>query len=124
MARFWTRLALIGWLLAGFLYAPAMAFGMQCPAAGITDKASHHAMRADAGMHMKHDASAPRHEDLPRKTQACLFDCISTVTGFILPAVDTQSTPTSDALFAYFPDELPAGSIVGPPLEPPIPASA
>lgn len=115
--RFWTRLALIAWLLTGLVTAPAMAFGMTCH--GGMDRM---AMASDmpAGMHMDHKSMPERDNGTHQKAFACAVHCLSAGTGFILPPstearrADVSITPTFSLAASL------RGQIPGPQLEPPI----
>jgi hypothetical protein len=117
--RLWARLALIVWLLAGLISAPAFAFGMACH--GGADRA---AVNGDMPMTMPmaHHRMPHSAKDMEQKAFSCAVHCLSAGAGFILADANSRHTPAGKSLPAHFTASTLHGLTFGPPLEPPISA--
>jgi len=126
--------ALMIWLLAGWSIAPALAFGPDCHAGASSaampaDMAMPHMARAmPAGMHMHHD-TAPGSQgttgkDAGHKAMACAVHCLGMGSGLALAAHVAARYLSPAMTVSLPPDSRLLGRIPGPPLEPPIAASA
>lgn len=119
--RFWSRLLLVAWLLAGLAAAPAMAFGMPCHR-GMKGAVSDMPQATHAAMTMQDHGGQMHHQGKPvpeKSAFACLVHCLG-VSGFVPFEIDIPSPPPGNSEMPHFRVDPLEGRSLGPPLEPPI----
>jgi hypothetical protein len=118
--RFWSRLALIAWLLTGLLSAPALAFGMMTCHGGTEQAAM--VMDMPMTMQIAHSSMLNTSKDMDHKAVACAVHCLNAGAGFVLSPIEDISAVTAAMVVALFPVTTLDGLVPGPQLEPPISA--